>query len=733
MALEPISPELVRIALDRVEGFQFERFVNDFYPAISGRGFVPLGGVKDKGADAYLATVYEDQRKATTFFQTSVGAEVEEKIRKTVDRLREVGRDPRNLTYVTSRSVKYSDTVEQSLSDELDVAVRIRDAGYIVSHINDGDQTKAAFHHHLRYLTDYLKSVGASTLIGSSRHVQDPTVYVFLAQELERRGGDQSLVASMIDSLILWALEDTDPDQGKFLTEAEVTERILTILPSVEHIVRTRIRKRITKLAAKANATGRQVRWHKADDLFCLPYETRQLIQAENSADEDLKLAVLQSIEDRVLSQRREGLGEVGVREATELSLRALQLTFEREGLEFAAYLNRADSEEHATILDSINAALDEGTQGGKRRLLLAETCFDAVRGVLYSSTSPERDYLHKLSRTYALLFTLNTEPRLIEYFQDVAGDFYLCVGADQIVRALSEHYLAPADQNTRNTLLMAARAGARLVLTQPALEEVVWNLRTSNYEFENTFKSVERNVTYELARNSPKILVRAYLYATLNDDLGSRKPANWPAFINQFCDYPDLHKPAAFDAIRRYLQATFSMAYQSSEDLATLVDSEALESLAQRLTDFKATAQLAHNDALLALAVYGQRRRAREGAKTSEFGYRTWWLTDESRILRHTDDLVKDNNDARYILRPSFLLNFLTLAPAAHEAREAFASVFPSLLGMTLSRRMPEGTFKKIMKQVAAADSLDDARRTAGMARLVDQLKSDFEKQYLN
>lgn len=130
---------------------------------------------------------------------------------------------------------------------------------------------------------------------------------------------------------------------------------------------------------------------------------------------------------------------------------------------------------------------------------------------------------------------------------------------------------------------------------------------------------------------------------------------------------------------------------------------------------------------------MYGQRRRAREDAKTSEFGYRTWWLTDESKILRHTDDLVKHNNDARYILRPSFLLNFLTLAPAAHEAREAFASVFPSLLGMTLSRRMPEGTFKKIMKQVAAADSLDEARRTAGMARLVDQLKSDFEKQYLN
>src|SRR5262245_53675317 len=34
MSLDPVNTDLVRIALDRVEGFPFERFVNDFYPAI---------------------------------------------------------------------------------------------------------------------------------------------------------------------------------------------------------------------------------------------------------------------------------------------------------------------------------------------------------------------------------------------------------------------------------------------------------------------------------------------------------------------------------------------------------------------------------------------------------------------------------------------------------------------------------------------------------------------------
>lgn len=732
MALEPISPDLVRIALDKVEGFPFERFVNDFYPSIVGRAFVPLGGVKDGGGDAFQEPIHQDDRKPESFFQASVGVQVEDKIRATVSRLREFGRRPKSLTFVTSRSVKYTDTIEESLTEELDLTVRIRDASYIVSHINDGDQTKAAFEHHLRYLTDYLKSVGASRLIFPSKHVRDPTVFVFLAQELERRQGDHSIVVSVIDSLILWALEGTDPDKGILMSEAEIANRIKDTLPSVEQLVKPRLRKRLAKLAEKANPVGRQVRWYKADDLFCLPYETRRFIEAENREDEDLKIEVLQSIEDRILSVPRTGVGDEGVRLATEVSLRALQLTFEREGVEFAAYLARSDSGEHATIVDSINAALDERGVTGRRRLLLAAASFDALRGVLYESRRPEREYLHKLSRTYALLFTLNTEPRLIEYFQEMAGDFYLYVGSDQLVRALSEHYLPEADQATRNTLLMAARSGAHLVLTQAALEEVVWNLRTSDFEFENTFKAVEKHVTYELARNSPKILVRAYLYATMSNASQRHLPTNWPSFVHQFCDYADLHKAQAFDSIRRYLQGTFSMEFQSSDNMNTLVDATQLEILTERLCEIK-NDQLAHNDALTALAVYGQRRRGREITTTSEFGYRTWWLTSETRILRHTADLIRDNNDARYIMRPDFLLNFLTFAPAASQARDAFASVFPSLLGMTLSRRMPEEPFKKLLSKVAEAESMDDARRSAAMSRYADQLKSDFEKQYLS
>lgn len=46
-----IHPDLIEIALEKVEGFAFERFAQDFLSALEGRSFVPVGGINDGGAD----------------------------------------------------------------------------------------------------------------------------------------------------------------------------------------------------------------------------------------------------------------------------------------------------------------------------------------------------------------------------------------------------------------------------------------------------------------------------------------------------------------------------------------------------------------------------------------------------------------------------------------------------------------------------------------------------------
>jgi hypothetical protein len=135
------------------------------------------------------------------------------------------------------------------------------------------------------------------------------------------------------------------------------------------------------------------------------------------------------------------------------------------------------------TIADALREALTEMGHSGKHGQLVGDGAFTILRGALYDSREDERQYLQRLSRTYALLFTLNTEPRLPEFFQEMTGDFRLYVGADQIVGALSEHYLHKPDQMIRNTLLLAERMGVKLILTGPVLSEVVHHFRGADFE----------------------------------------------------------------------------------------------------------------------------------------------------------------------------------------------------------------------------------------------------------
>ncbi|MEU0508139.1 hypothetical protein [Amycolatopsis sp. NPDC006125] len=721
----------MRIALEKTEGASFERFVNEFYPAIAGGSYVPLGGNKDGGADAFEGGIFESNRTTNVFYQASIEQDAQAKVRRTVKRLREFGRSPERLIYITSKRVKYIDKVEADLTDELDVSIVIRDGEYIVSHVNDGFRTIAAFNEHLRHYTDFLRNIGRNSLIAPSRHVKSPAVFVFLAQEVERRRGDEKLVDAVTDALILWALEGTDPELGEFRTEDQVRERIIHELPSVEALVAPRLRRRLRAMSRKSYETGRAVRWYQQDNKFCLPYETRSRLEGENVKDEGLILDVKQSLEQRIRQADPDGLGEKGIASAAEVSLRALQLAFEKEGLEFSSFLeDPSASSDYPAIADAIKQALSEFGHSGRRGLSIGAAAFDAVRRVLYDSNEDERTYLHKLAKTYALLFTLNTEPRLVEFFQDMAGDFYLYVGSDVLIRALSEYYLNTPDQMTKNTLLMARRLGAKLILTGPVLEEVIGHLRVCDAEYNNHVAGRESHLTYEAAREAPHILLRAYLYARLRDDLGRRRPKGWPAFVGLFCDYGDLRRPSAQDAVRMYLQVTFGLEFRTREELRAFSSDSDVESLTAALETDKKDRRLAYNDALMALAVYGRRNKRRESSTVSEFGYQTWWLTGETSILKHTRPLVREHG-SRYVMRPDFLLNFFTLAPKAADARSAFSAVFPTSLGVRLGRRIDSGTFHKIMEKVGAAEDMDEARRTAAIARICDQLKSDFNREY--
>jgi hypothetical protein len=729
MGASSIHPDLVRVALERIEGRPFERFSQEFLSAAYGVDFIPLGGDKDGGADGLFTT--GEGSGSDHFMQASVVEDFRGKIRKTISDLARAGRTVRELLYATSRRVPKLDIVEQELSAELGATIRIRDATYFEIHINQDSRTRASFDHHLEPAIEFLQRIGETPIRPKLSASASPAVYVFLRQELDRQAGNLALADATVDALIVWALEDTDPALGKLLGRQAILERIEQVAPAVTNLVASRLDSRLAFLSHKQGSRGRAINWHHKVDLYCLPYSQRQLVQSANAAD--------MSLRSQVLDQWEESLGEaLGpstaaglVRQATQVAARALEVIFARQGMEFAHFICRDRSTDSGlTVSDAIVAAVSEIGVARVNANVVATAVQEVLRRSFFEPTHEQQDFFGRLSRTYSLLFALEAEPRVAQYFDELAGDFYLYVGADMLVSALAERYLPPEGQMVMTSLAVAARAGATLVLTEPVLGEVVHHLRLSDADYREQFKGLTGHVPIEITEQSPRILIRAFFRAQETEAV-RRAPLSWQSFLNHICEYADLNSRRAFRVVRDYLIDKFEMQYVERTELTGLVDAERVKALAAALAREKANAELAENDALLALAVYGRRRQQHEATTTSVFGFRTWWLTGETAIQRYSTEVVKSEGGDRYMMRPEFLLNFIALAPSVAKVRRSYANVFPSALGIRLGRQMDEAEFQKMMNGVASAMDLDEPRRNASIGATVDHLKGDFTRRY--
>ncbi len=718
---------MMEVALVKAEGMAFERYCHAFFSLALGDGFLPLGGMHDGGADGVIlrnTTQVEDS--PTHFFQASIEQDTSSKIRKTVRALRSNGRDPQQLTYATTQRVPLLDKVEAGFRTSVECSVTIRDRDFFMGHANDSPATQAAFWEFLGVYVEAISRLGSSPLPTQSKFMDDPTIFVFLRQESDREE-DEPFADSVADALSLWALQGTDPDKGILLSAKEIRGKVLEVVPSVAHLLSLeRVQARLQLLSAK-DASGRKVRWHRKDNLFALPYETRITLSEANASDEALRLRVSEALTRRARLQCSPALDPERVGAA---ALIALQRSFESRGLQFASFLESGDTAASLPNLDQpAQQAVDEVNPGPAVREDFYIATLATVRDCLYHGSEDEREYLRRLGRTYAMLFVLRQDPKVVEYLSEMTARFTLYVGTDVLVQAMSERYLPEVNRSASNLLRMAQVSGATLILTEPVLEEVVTHLRAADWDFRNHYATVERHLPTELYGEISKIMIRAYFY---NRDLPGG-PQRWEDFLDQFCDYRDLHRNSAEEDLRNYVQAKYGMAYESREAMEAMVDAGEVASLSlDLLTDKNDNSDLAMNDALMAHAVYGRRVREGEDAGASVFGYGIWWLTSETRILKRTGDLVRRHGGSRYMMRPDFLLNFFALAPSMAQVRQTYRRLFPTTLGLELSRRMDRGSVAEILAELKVAEGYDEARRLSVMSKCADRIKSDFKRRHL-
>ncbi|MBS1867680.1 MAG: hypothetical protein JSS69_17330 [Acidobacteria bacterium] len=499
-----------------------------------------------------------------------------------------------------------------------------------------------------------MQHVGESGLANSIPRQDQRALFVFLQQELARRGSNADLINSVTDSLILWALEGTDPQKGIVLSRDLILQKIEAILPTARSFVRGNLNHRLDKLSSKNGEMGREIQFHSKLNGFCLPYATRQLVEVENAED-----AVLKDIVSGIFEANAEQvLGELSpdlVALVVQICHRVVEKAFYSQGLEVAAFISDggASADNQFTLADCVDEALDETPGVGANSASVKAAALSVLRKAFYESTPQERTYFQKLSRTFALFFSLRADSRVLEYFKSMSTKFVLYVGADLIVRSLSERYLREEDRVTTILLEMLQKSGATLILSQKAFEEIYSHVCATDHEFRHWYESIEPSVSVDFARHCSKILIRSYFYARLRPPEGVQPPSSWSAYLNQFVTRANLHTTAGGDEFLRYLCERYRLQFEPTEVILAGVEQGQLDGLAEMLREVKPEKNkievLAYNDALQILRVYAKRREIKDSSGNNAYGFRVWWLTHESHVMKATSALIK-HHGARYI-----------------------------------------------------------------------------------
>jgi len=724
----PIHPNSVLSAFAEVDGDAFERFFKEFGPSVFGLSFTPLGRRHDGGADAFSDDdgLFASSRRLT-FFQASVQENHRSKIKKTIDRIREFGREIGTLSYFTSRIISEVDNEALALSNLHDVTITIYDGQWIANRINTDLATQSAFENHLKFYAGMIADQrrNSSIIVPTEFNLN---AAVFVSQHSLMSPSGEGIRGVVLDSLALFVLEEATIEGHINITSIDIYSRMRSSFPAGFNFSDAEVAERLALMSTRQHPNGRQVVWDEREAGYSLPFDARMSIASEHAAFEALIFRVREEVRTAIGDvHETQDIGSTLLGRLVSAAMRALELLFIDEGLRVAQFLDGAEEDlADATVQDMASRALREAELGGKDASIHLSAVMEAMRRIFYQTTEDQRKYLSYLSRTYALMFSMKYDLKLSSYFSDMKSHFRLLVGADVMIQALSESRLSEDDRATHAMIRALRTAGAELILTDYAVDEVYTHIVAANEEYLNHYAPQDQYITMQVAWQSDRILIRAYFYSKIAPPAPSLGVKSWSQFVNQFLPYTEIRTAEARIALRTYLREKFGLRSETKSDLEEAINKDDLNKLTRKLLNsgIKDKRELAINDAAHILLVYSLRSEAREVAKASPVGYRTWWLTSETRVQRAFEDLIAQNGKA--IMRPQVATQLLSFAPNADEVRLAYGAIMPSLVGIRLGNRAHPQVLRSMLDRVAAVSADDPARMKAEMERLANRLKSD-------
>jgi hypothetical protein len=715
-----VNTASVRGALELIkDGTVFENFAKDFLSKRLSHEFIPIGGIHDRGLDG-VERIYNAKGVAKTVYQMSIQQTHKTKIKGTLETLAKNGITFDRFIYVTNVDLGDTEKLVEELHQEHGTLVTVRDQKWFVSNVNHSEATIRSFRIFVDTSLHEFAKPGAVYQVANLD--QDPRVFVFLNQQWEDYGQRQRMDELLADSLILLALEGTDPDKANFRTRTEVMKRIHEMVKFDPKLLESVLTARLNALASKP----RRISYHRKNDGFCLRYEERLAIEERNLKDK----ALLESFLDDTRKQLIELLTGSGFDPEVALQIvqTILHKIFASQGLEFAQFVAHGGQHDifQRNLVDCVWGATSEQFPPNQAHTL-TQLLVQVVRSFVYRGTKAQKEFLTKLSQTYMMMFLLQCEPQLATYFYSLAGKLTVYVDTSILIPALSEYYLEERNRRFYNLLRGAHRAGVKLVTNRTIVRELVDHFEVINMRFVNDYEPLEDcYVDDDQIALIPQIMIRAYFYAKAHGQIDS-----WQSFLKTFID-PRNTRTRLEDLVE-LLRTELGVGYVTDESLGIKIskqDVAALEPELQSLIHESSESVRHHkavNDAHVILAIYQLREKNNEtGQGDAIFGYRTWWLSSDIKTYKAVRKVFGKRFTESCYMRPDFLYNYISLAPSYDQANAAFAELFPTLLGVNISFRVPQEVSATISKYMKEHVGLPLARKRAVLRQLADKLKTD-------
>ncbi|NMB65951.1 MAG: hypothetical protein GYA16_13895, partial [Spirochaetes bacterium] len=466
-----IDSEAFEYAISKIDdGFIFEAFAQTFLSGLIGYEFIPVGGSKDKGIDGilYISRIHSDDK---TIVQTSTESNIKEKIEDTIIKLNRNGVNFTRLRYVTNRNVSSIDLIIEELFSKYEKQITINDIKWLTSNCNSNEAVINAYRVFSdKYLYEY-KVPGNVKVVANLD--EDPRLYVFLRQQFDSYRKDLDIDDLLVDALIVYSLEGTDPDKGVFLKKDLIKEKISKYIKFDIRLLDEKIETRLDKLSTKP----RKIKHHQDIDAYCLPYETRLEIQDRNLKDEKLNNMFIEETEAFMKSKLK--LDGLMIRDISGLISKVINHIFYKQGLEFSNFVLNGDmtSTFEQNLQEVISNAVDQSSIISSNKEKAKEIVLISIREAIYNGSENQSRYLKSLSKTYLMMFMLHWEPKISVYFHTLASELKLFVDNSIIIPALSEIYLEPKNRRHWNLLKGAKNAGIAMFINDTLLSELITHL----------------------------------------------------------------------------------------------------------------------------------------------------------------------------------------------------------------------------------------------------------------